>query len=275
MPNKNIPQYLNTIQQLFNRASSMPPLPRVAPTPPALPARIQALLAQPVSYFKEHASNGEMAHKPLTNVAFVLDESTSMQDGKEATVEGFNEQLRVVREGAKGAGATTFTDVRFSSAVDLRVVGGALDSVVPLTYESYNPSGWTALYDALGHTIAALLSTTGIDNPNTATLVTVFTDGDENASRMYNDITLRALIERLEATGRWTFALVGPLGSVKGLADILSVNRANIAGFDVDSVVDKRKAFSKASMASANYMSLRSVGATQSNALYNDTDLDK
>lgn len=261
---------VNPVSEFFKRH---PILQQEALATHALPAHVQALLAKPVSYFKENGSNGKTAEPALTHIAFVLDESTSMQDGKEATVEGFNAQVAVIRDGAKQAGATTFTDVRFSTQVRLRSVAGSLESLQPLTYANYNPEGWTALHDAIGATIAALLNTTGIDNPNTATLVTVFTDGDENQSKVYDGATLRALIERLEATGRWTFALVGPLQSVTGLAELLSVNRANIAGFNVADVGDKRKAFSKVASASAAYMGLRSMGTTQSNCLYNDTDL--
>jgi hypothetical protein len=240
----------------------------------ALPANIQALLSKPVEYFKEHGDNGDTSQPALTNVAFALDGSTSMRQGKEATVEGYNAQVAVVREGAKSAGKTTYTDIRFNTRVELRSVAGSLELMQPLTMESYSTVGGTALYDAIGATISALLNTEGIDNPNTATLVTVVTDGEELDSQVYDSETLRALIERLEATGRWTFALVGPLQSVTGLASILSVKRENIAGFDVNSDVDKRKAFTKVAAASASYMSLRSTGATHSVAgLYNDEDL--
>ena len=254
---------INPLVQLFNNRKH---LAEVASSP--IPAVIAAMLAQPVAYFMENPSDADEGQAPLTHVAFVLDDSGSMAYGKEATVEGFNSQVLVVKEGAKLAGETTFTDVRFNSVVALRTVAGNIANIQELTSSTYSPSGGTALYDALGETIAALLGTKGINSPKTAILVTAFTDGDENASRVYSVAMVKALIERLEATGRWTFALVGPAQSVTGLAGQLAVNLDNIAGYDVTSIAGKQEAFGKAAGASASYMSMRSMGITSSASLY-------
>jgi hypothetical protein len=163
--------------------------------------------------------------------------------------------------------------VHFNAQVDLRCVAGSLAELKPLVDETYQTEGGTALFDALGCTIAALLNSPDINSPDTAILVTVFTDGEENSSRIYDGATIKALIERLEATGRWTFALVGPLQTVTSLATLLSVKERNVAGFDVASVADKRKAFDKVAMANASYMSMRSKGGRQSDGLYDDKDL--
>jgi hypothetical protein len=256
------------IRSFFERNASLEPA-----AVPVLPAVIQELLSKPISWFKENPSNANLGTAPLTNIAFVLDCSTSMSEDKATTVDGFNAQVEVIREGAKSAGATTYTDVHFSTEVHLRCVAGSLEELKPLTAREYKTNGWTSLYDALGATVAALLGTPGINDSQTATLVTVFTDGDENRSRLYDGPTLRAVVERLEATGRWTFALVGPFESVTGLAKILSVNPRNIAGFDVSSGASKVQAFDKVASASANYMTMRSSGATQSSSLYDDKDL--
>ena len=256
---------INPLVQLFNKRNHLPEL-----AGSSVPEVITAMLAKPVSYFKENCCDADDGQAPLTHVAFVLDDSGSMAYGKEATVEGFNSQVLVVKEGAKLAGETTFTDVRFNSAVSLRTVAGNIDNIQELTSSTYMPSGGTALYDALGETIAALLVTKGINLPKTAILVTAFTDGDENASRVYSVAMVKALIERLEATGRWTFALVGPAQSVTGLAGQLSVKLDNIAGYDVTSIAGKHEAFGKAAGASASYMSMRSMGVTASASLYSE-----
>lgn len=253
---------------------------RMGPAPAnlSLPPVVRALLERSVDSFKPAKPVTFDAKDALTHVAFVLDSSSSMNLGKSATVEGFNAQLQVVRDGAKLAGKTTFTDVQFDTDVKVRCVARELgahgeEQLLEMTDQTYQPDGSTALYDALGETIAQLLSTPHIDAPSTAVLVTLFTDGDENSSRVYDAATLKALVERLEATQRWTFALVGPRQGVTGLADLLSVSRKNIAGFDVNSVADKRAAFDKAVGASAQYMSLRAMGASASAALYDDKSL--
>lgn len=238
---------------------------------PFIPVAVQELLFKPISFYQDNQSEAPSGKAPLTNVALVLDCSGSMSHGKEATIEGFNTQVEVIRAGAKEAGATTFTDVQFNSQVNIRTIAGDLDHLMPLTLGTYLPKGNTALLDAIGSTIAALLQTTDINSATTATLVTTFTDGQENASRIYSAETIKGMVQRLEATGRWTFALVGPQSTVTGLADMLAVKTKNVSGYDETSVTDKRMAFSKLAMANEKVMFSRKEGVTQFNDLY-DTD---
>lgn len=237
----------------------------------ALPVAVRALLEKPVSYFKELAQKKTVSFRPaLTHIAFALDCSGSMEQGKGTTIEGFNNQVKVVQEGSKSAGLTLFTEVHFGDTAVVRRVAGSLDSLSPLSIETYKPSGMTALNDGIGDAVAALLQTEGIDDPNTATLVTVFTDGGENSSVRYSAAVLKELIERLEATGRWTFALVGPSGSVQTLAKSLSVRADNVAAYDPSSVQSRTQAFGSVVAASASFMSVRSAGGTQASNLYVD-----
>lgn len=243
--------------------------PRPAASRDALPPGIKAVLDLPLEYFQNLANQKAPADaKPLTNVAFVLDNSSSMAHGKSTTIEGFNAQVGVLREGAKAAGETTFTEVQFSDVVKVRRVASSLDHLVNLTEASYVPEGMTALYDALGDTIAALLQTPRMDSPATATLVTLFTDGGENSSSRYDATILSELVRRLEATGRWTFALVGPRRQVSTLAEMLSVKQTNVASYDPVSLEERAQVFGRMASASANYMSMRSMGVTQACSLY-------
>jgi hypothetical protein len=234
---------------------------------PFIPKAIHELLAKPVSYYK-HQGTEAVPAEPLTNVAFVLDRSGSMAQGIESTIEGYNEQIRSVREGAKGIGHTTYTSVQFASTVDIRSVAGAVDSITYLTEETYQPSGNTALLDAVGSTIAALLDTAHIHGSQTANLVTVFTDGEENASRIYTASMVKGLIERLEATDHWTFALVGPLSSVRGLAESLSIQQGNTLGYDESSATEKRRAFARAAVATDVMFSRKLEGFTKAENLF-------
>jgi len=239
---------------------------------PFIPTAVQELLARPVSFYKENQFDTTSKSAPLTNVAFILDCSGSMSHGKEATIEGFNSQVQVIRQGAKDAGATTFTDVQFSSEVNLKTIAGDLDHLAPLNDATYQPGGNTALLDAIGATVAALLTTKDIQASDTATLVTTFTDGQENASRIYSASMIRDMVQRLEATGRWTFALVGPQQTVAGLADMLAVRASNVAGYDETSIADKSAAFRKVAMANEKMMFKRKEGGKQFDALY-DTEV--
>lgn len=234
-----------------------------------LPQEIQAVLAKPIEFYQELAKQRPLpTDKQLTHVAFILDKSGSMELGKATTIEGFNEQVKVVKEGAKEAGEVTFTEVFFSTTVEVGRVAGDVHDVPKLTDASYRPEGMTALYDSLGDTIAALLKAPHIDSPATATLVTLFTDGGENSSVRYSAQTLSELVKRLEATGRWTFALVGPRDGVNHLADLLAVKKSNTAGYDPTSIEGRTQVFASMASASNTYMSMRSMGATQVADLY-------
>ena len=237
----------------------------------ALPLVIRQVLERPVSYYEELKSAKPGPHdKPLTNVAFILDVSESMNKGKRATIDGFNDQVQVVRAGAEGAGETAFTEVQFNGQVSVRRVAAELSTLVPLTEETYKPDGSTSLYDALGDTIEALLLTPRMAAPTTATLVTLFTDGDENSSSRYDAAVLGELVKRLEATGRWTFALVGPKASVRNLASMLSVRESNVAGYNPESVEDRIHVMGRMRDANTSYMTMRSMGMTQASCLYDD-----
>lgn len=244
--------------------------------PASLPPAVQELLEKPLSWFEELGAMEAPKGTPLvTHVAFALDKSSSMSQGKRLTIEGFNSQLKQVQEGAAQVGQTYMTVAQFSTNVELGQVAVPVDQVVPLNEQTYQPAGWTALYDAIGETLAALLALPDIHQPNCATLVNIFTDGEENQSRTYSAAVLRQMIERLEKTKRWTFALVAPKNGVASLAQILSVDKTNIAGFDPGSLESRKGIMGAMSLASSSYMCARANGMTQVQSLYAGPNADK
>lgn len=270
----------NPVMNFFDLRAAAIPGPRLGgytehasgPVKAPLPENVRALLAKPVSYFKEMAHSGAARGAPLTQVAFALDRSTSMGPYRDTVITGYNAQVEVTRLGAATVGETRFTEVQFDTRAVLRQLATSLDNVPALTLENYLPQGCTALYDALGLTIASLLDTEGIDNPNTACLVTLFTDGEDNSSVTYDPALLGQLVERLEATGRWTFALLGPKGSIDSLAQRLKVARSNVKAYDPASRASVQHAFASTAIAGSQYMSMRAMGATQASALYTSQD---
>lgn len=234
-----------------------------------LPEVLRAVLARPVSFYENLAKEAVASDAaPLTNVVFLLDRSGSMHSAREATIAGYNKQVDVVREGAAAVGETTFTSVQFNDRVTLGQVAAPVSSISKLTMETYNPDGGTALFDAFGDALEALLKTPRMDSPNTATLLTLFTDGQEMDSRRYSAAILSQLVERLQATGRWSFALIGPSNGVMSLADLLKVSRGNVKGYNPHSVQERAAVFDVMAAASTNYFSSRSLGATAVGNLY-------
>ena len=88
-----------------------------------------------------------------------------------------------------------------------------------ITENDYNPSCSTALYDAMGFSLNEL-------RPNVAdndrVLVTIVTDGMENASREYNGNAIKILVDELKAKG-WVFAYMGANHDVEAAAAHISI----------------------------------------------------
>ncbi|MHB0929386.1 MAG: vWA domain-containing protein [Candidatus Nanopelagicales bacterium] len=236
-----------------------------------LPAQITKILDTPLLAFQlPKKSKRKAKGKPVTHIGFVLDKSGSMQVGKSATIEGFNTQIALVKNNAKFIGNTRITLVDFSDNARACYVARVPDEATELTEQNYIPNGMTALYDAIGLLIAELLLQPAIDKENTATLVTIFTDGAENVSKTYTGAMLKDIIQKLEATGRWTFALIGPTGGVQQLSNILAIHSSNVTGFNPASVSERTAVMGQMASANATYLTSRSSGATQVYGLYSD-----
>lgn len=260
----------------FFPSTPFPRMPQVIhqPQQPAavrqLSAKVQELLKRPLSDFANKTPG--LAGEPLTYAAMVLDESTSMHKHRAAALEGFNAQVSVIKEGAKQAGKTNVSLTLFNTVTRPVLVARPVEELRTLNADEYTPNGSTALYDAIGETLESLLEQPFIESSTTAILVAIFTDGEENMSSRYDGKTLKELVSRLEATGRWTFTLMGPHGSSLELASVLSIQSGNVAMFNPNDVGSTRTAFAEMTKAAGSYMSLRSMGVTASACLYSPGD---
>ena len=70
---------------------------------------------------------------------------------------------------------------------------------------AYAPNGCTPLFDAMGIALTELEKKVTDDD---IALVTVITDGYENASRMYSQKAIQDLVSRLDERG-WVFTYIG------------------------------------------------------------------
>jgi uncharacterized protein YegL len=238
---------------------------RIVVTPP--PAHVQAVLDKPLEEFVRQRDERAYGN-PVTHAGLLLDESWSMNKHKAAALEGFNAQVHVIKQGAQGAGKTLVSLSLFNGVA--RNVLSAVDVSVlrPLSSNEYRPGGGTALYDALGDMIAMFLAQPGVNDPNTAFLVSGFTDGEENSSTRYSADVLKRLVTRLEATGRWTFTLMAPQGEAEELAQSLNLHAGNVAVFDPSRRESVQEAFSAMTVASNAYMNMRSNGAMACSNFY-------
>lgn len=143
-------------------------------------------------------------------IAFVIDKSPSMQGLESPVINCFNELLDQINSlDAQHQIVSDVEIVTFNENVD-RLPMRRISNVSHLNRNTYRAVGSsTALLDAVGSTIRSLEAHQG---PDTAFLVYVITDGQENASREFNKTTISRLIAERQREGNWTFAFNMPLG---------------------------------------------------------------
>ncbi|RYZ31302.1 MAG: VWA domain-containing protein, partial [Sphingobacteriales bacterium] len=172
-----------------------------------------------------------MNSKHQVHNLIILDESGSMESIKKAIIQGFNEIVQTV----KGVEQQFPEQEHFISLVSFNGLGRkthlwrqAVASLEHLTAATYRPDAITPLFDALGSSLSRL-SAELLDAGNYHVLVTVFTDGEENASVEYNGQLIKKMVEDLKAR-RWTFTYIGTDHDVDKMA--LSLSITNVMKFE-------------------------------------------
>lgn len=141
----------------------------------------------------------------LVEIAYILDRSGSMQRLQESAVSGFNLFLKSQLD---VPGDARLTLVLFDDEYMTPHVAVPIQEVPELTAETYVPRGTTALLDAIGRTIkdvgARLAALAPEDQPGKV-IIAIFTDGQENASRVYSRHHISDLIRLHRNEKGWVF----------------------------------------------------------------------
>ena len=158
----------------------------------------------------------------------ILDRSGSMSSIREAAVDGFNETLAGIKKAQERFAETQdhfVTLVTFCSCETRYVFDKSpAAEAKPLSLADFEPCCCTPLYDAMGFTLTALQKQVkAIDDA--VVLVTIITDGYENASHEYNGASIKALVEKLRGEG-WTFTYMGANQDSVEVAMSLSIRNA-------------------------------------------------
>ena len=154
----------------------------------------------------------------------LLDESGSMSAIRQPVIDGFNATAQTVMELER-----QFPDqehriclVTFKgTSVRMPLFDETASELPRLNAESYHPRGATPLHDAMGQAITRLRVLTD-GHADHRVLVTVLTDGIENASREYSQAAIQALVEELTEKN-WTFTYYGANHDARRAADSLSI----------------------------------------------------
>lgn len=144
----------------------------------------------------------------------ILDASGSMSDLSIAAVEGVNNTIKTIRAAQDSCETITqyFSIVQFNSSKGepARITTLIEDTPIAelettLTANEFTPEGLTPLYDAVGKSIKDVESKVSDD---AVALVTIITDGVENASTEYDADDIKKLVIQKKKLG-WTFTYIG------------------------------------------------------------------
>ena len=157
----------------------------------------------------------------------ILDKSGSMSSIAKAAIAGFNETVGGIRSAQERFKDTQehfvslmiFCDCEKTMVYDMVPV----DKVKDLTSREYRPCCCTPLYDAMGISINALHKAIK-DKEDATAVVTVITDGLENASKEYSGQAIKALVERMKDEEGWNFAYIGTNQDVEATSASLSID---------------------------------------------------
>jgi len=155
----------------------------------------------------------------------ILDKSGSMESIRKEAIDGYNEtlgmikaaQLKFLETQEHRISLTTFCDCGMDMIYDMVPVKDA----EKLSKAKYEPCCGTPLYDAIGISVKKLKECVKGDKQANV-VVSIITDGFENASKEWSGAAVKALIDELKEEG-WMFSFIGSAYNAKELAMNISI----------------------------------------------------
>ena len=155
----------------------------------------------------------------------ILDRSGSMTPLREAAINGYNETLDVIRAAQQQhelEQQNLLTLVLFNHWVTNIYNCDTIQNIPNLLWDNYVPDGSTAMYDAIGVSLTNLQKKLN-SLENATAVVTIISDGLENASCHYNLQQVVALIDQLKEQGVM-FVFMGTNQNVQMTATMLHID---------------------------------------------------
>lgn len=170
--------------------------------------------------------------KTLTEIAYILDRSGSMNSLTETAISSFNEFLK---EQKGESGEVIFSLVLFDNEYLLHADAVPIREVVELDTSTYVPRAMTALLDAIGRTVddigKRLDGMKEKDRPGKV-IVAIFTDGQENASTDYTLQDIAKRIKHQQEKYQWEFLFLGANQDAIATAGRMNIHAHNSSSFE-------------------------------------------
>jgi len=148
----------------------------------------------------------------INHIFFVLDKSGSMCGLRKQTVDNFNEQIQNLKMERDSEQVNLISLITFAGSNYIRDIRASqpLSQFEEIKLEEYVTNGSTALYDAIGKAILnADLQFEKYSNFDNAALIVILSDGEENASKEFDNIKITSLIKQKQDSGKFTFTFMG------------------------------------------------------------------
>ena len=180
----------------------------------------------------EEVKNETKQTKTKVFNVIILDKSGSMESIRQAAVDGFNETLAGIKKAQEKYAESqehfvsllTFCDCEKKYVFDKVPVAEARK----LTLGDYEPCCCTPLYDAMGFTLTTMRNhVKKVDDA--VVVVTIITDGYENASRKFSREQIRSMVTCHQERDNWDFLFLG--------ADMDAISVAESYGIHPDRAV--------------------------------------
>jgi uncharacterized protein YegL len=154
--------------------------------------------------------NEKMKNKVTVYNVIVLDKSGSMSSIARQAIDGVNETIGSIKSAQeKNPDQEHLVTLVAFCGCEQRLIYDNIpvDTVKPLPDKDYSPCCMTPLYDAVGTTITRVHALKSREADSLA-LVTIITDGYENASREFTLTAIKSLIDSYKEQG-WQFTYIG------------------------------------------------------------------
>ncbi len=168
-----------------------------------------------------------MKNKHQVHNLIILDESGSMNSIKKTIINGFNELINSVKTIEK----EFLEQEHFISLISFNSKKNnvihftePVSKIITINDNNYNPESSTPLFDAMGLSILKLKHYLK-DKDNYSVLVTILTDGEENASKEFSLIEIKKIIEELKIEN-WTFTYIGTDHDIDKTANDISISNS-------------------------------------------------